>query len=640
MEPLEPRRLLSAALVADAGPDRLAALAVPVKLTFRGTDAVPATMTFTADWGDGTAPTVQSYQGTQSPLTIKPIFPHTYATRGLYTVTLTVSEGDGGLASDTTTVRVGDVLADLIINADNVDTEPFRPDVPLAGHQVFLDLNGDGLLEDTEPSALSDANGSVLFENVAPGTYSLCSAPLDGYQFYKPPDGVSEITVTQASGSATSFVFTKFAVIAGVVFNDANANGVRDAGEGPLSGRAIQIVGTVNVRYEGLTLFTDSKGAFRSGPTAPGTYLVRLEGIGGWVQTAPFGMAMWSVTVGAAQTASIAFGSQQGLGGIISGAAWNDINADGLKQPDEVAPPFGRYVFLDADNDGQLDPEEARQQPSYWTGEYEFIGLAPGTYTVRLSTQPGWEQTTPATDALTITVATGRRSGGNFATHQVDVTPPTLLNGSYFVDAAGPGLRVEFDEPVLINGPMRVWNLATSTQYTFGVSFDATGRIATYRLQPGSSLPEGSYVTSFVSASVWDLAGNLMKPAGAGFNFAVRAGDANGDQNVDFTDLVLLAQNYNAHGATLGQGDFNFDGVVDFTDLVILAQKYNATAAGGITTAMSTPVNLSPQPAAPDLVLKVPSQRSQPVFSSRPGPLVVTVLARPQRRLSPSLRRK
>lgn len=77
---------------------------------------------------------------------------------------------------------------------------------------------------------------------------------------------------------------------------------------------------------------------------------------------------------------------------------------------------------------------------------------------------------------------------------------------------------------------------------------------------------------------------------GTVFSVIVRfPGDANGDHQVNFDDLVIVAQHYNQ---TLGQsyatGDFNGDGVVNFDDLVVLAQHYNQTELGFVTTAIST----------------------------------------------------
>jgi Ca2+-binding RTX toxin-like protein len=58
------------------------------------------------------------------------------------------------------------------------------------------------------------------------------------------------------------------------------------------------------------------------------------------------------------------------------------------------------------------------------------------------------------------------------------------------------------------------------------------------------------------------------------------AGDASLDGNVDFNDLVRLAQNYNTSLSSSTDswwngGDFTYDGITDFNDLVKLAQNYN-----------------------------------------------------------------
>jgi hypothetical protein len=57
------------------------------------------------------------------------------------------------------------------------------------------------------------------------------------------------------------------------------------------------------------------------------------------------------------------------------------------------------------------------------------------------------------------------------------------------------------------------------------------------------------------------------------------AGDATLDQVVDFADLVVLAQNYEATGRFYFQCDFDYDGRTDFNDLVLLAQNYEASLA-------------------------------------------------------------
>ncbi len=60
-------------------------------------------------------------------------------------------------------------------------------------------------------------------------------------------------------------------------------------------------------------------------------------------------------------------------------------------------------------------------------------------------------------------------------------------------------------------------------------------------------------------------------------------GDANGDGNVDVTDLGILATNYGAvGGAEWSTGDFSGDGNVDVSDLGILATNYGVVAAEAV----------------------------------------------------------
>src|SRR6185503_20049488 len=89
------------------------------------------------------------------------------------------------------------------------------------------------------------------------------------------------------------------------------------------------------------------------------------------------------------------------------------------------------------------------------------------------------------------------------------------------------------------------------------------------------------------------------------YDFFVLAGDANRDRKVDFADLVVLAQNYNATGRNWSSGDFNYDTQVEFQDLVTLAQNYNATLPAG-----------APEPIAASASM---TAQSSPVKHARPG---------------------
>jgi hypothetical protein len=69
--------------------------------------------------------------------------------------------------------------------------------------------------------------------------------------------------------------------------------------------------------------------------------------------------------------------------------------------------------------------------------------------------------------------------------------------------------------------------------------------------------------------------GQVFDPTSVLIRYTVN-GDATLDGQVQFADLVKLAQNYETAGAvSWNRGDFNYDGTINFADLVILAQNYN-----------------------------------------------------------------
>ncbi len=69
-------------------------------------------------------------------------------------------------------------------------------------------------------------------------------------------------------------------------------------------------------------------------------------------------------------------------------------------------------------------------------------------------------------------------------------------------------------------------------------------------------------------------------------------GDTDLDRNVNFNDLLSLAQSYGlTSGATWQKGDVDYSGTVDFTDLLALAQVYGSSLLSDGTLSTDTSMN-------------------------------------------------
>ncbi|HEY9865558.1 MAG TPA: SdrD B-like domain-containing protein, partial [Candidatus Obscuribacterales bacterium] len=60
-------------------------------------------------------------------------------------------------------------------------------ETPLQGWTIYIDANNNGILEPTEPTTVTDANGSYVFANIAPGNYVLREVQQPGWVQTVPP---------------------------------------------------------------------------------------------------------------------------------------------------------------------------------------------------------------------------------------------------------------------------------------------------------------------------------------------------------------------------------------------------------------------------------------------------------------------
>ena len=93
--------------------------------------------------------------------------------------------------------------------------------------------------------------------------------------------------------------------------------------------------------------------------------------------------------------------------GSIEGVAYEDLNTNGVQDPDE--PGFeGVTVYLDRNENGELDVAEPKTQTRS-AGEYRFDNVFSRSYVVRQITPLGWEQISPASGQHFATVSLGQQ---------------------------------------------------------------------------------------------------------------------------------------------------------------------------------------------------------------------------------------
>lgn len=145
----------------------------------------------------------------------------------------------------------------------------------------------------------------------------------------------------------------------------------------------------------------------------------------GFTGTVTFTFRAWDQTTGSAgdmvdlqnessRGGTTAFSAQSDTGTIyvgsqppatIRGHVFHDLDGNGGQESGEPALSQ-KTLYLDQNGNGLLDSGEP-QAISDWTGLYEFVNLAPGSYTVRQVMEPGWRRSVPDTGFHPVTVGFG-----------------------------------------------------------------------------------------------------------------------------------------------------------------------------------------------------------------------------------------
>ena len=176
----------------------------------------------------------------------------------------------------------------------------------------------------------------------------------------------------------------RYTSISGTVFNDANGNGVQDAGEKGLAGQTVFLDLNKNGKLDAgePTATTNGAGFYSFAREASGSYRVEVVQPTGWVFTSPVGGdADISLTPGQSLT-KLNFGLRQTAK--ISGKMFLDANANGKLDCGE-AGLSGVKAYIDVGRVGHYvngDPTAI----SNANGNYTFSNLLPGSYNIAAMT--------------------------------------------------------------------------------------------------------------------------------------------------------------------------------------------------------------------------------------------------------------
>ena len=205
--------------------------------------------------------------------------------------------------------------------------DSWNPEIAIAGRTVFLDANNNGSLDGGEVFTTSDADGNYVFDNLAAGTYRVAQELPAGWIITGPASGTYSVVLAEGNVvSGADFGNFRTGSISGIVFDDLDADGTRDAGEDPLGGWTVFLDTNANDLLDSgeASVVTGVDGAFSFTGIGPGTLLVGELAQAGWQRTTPnkpgtikSGFIL-SSDIGNSQLASIA------------GAKFNDLNGNGV----------------------------------------------------------------------------------------------------------------------------------------------------------------------------------------------------------------------------------------------------------------------------------------------------------------------
>ncbi len=420
--------------------------------------------------------------------------------------------------------------------------------VVATGQTITMDLNENDVHE-------LDEVGILLFVDVPPGTY-LVRPVLDAASQATTAESISVEIIDSEEIHDLDFGSFATSTISGSRWHDLDEQGDRDSGEPGIEGWVIELVDSSTSAVVD-TAITAADGAYQFVNVGAGSYDVRSQPRDGWTDTHPSsGVHVATISSGQALD-DLDFGGYKR--GAIRGTVWQDADGDGVQDEGEDALS-GWVVQLDG---------TALEATTNESGQYEFLDLVSGSYSVSLQLPAEWEVVSPEFGVYTLDVVNGDLTGKDFGCDCAKME----ISGVLWHDVNADGIRDAGDDGE--NG-VTVELVDTSTDL---IAYVATTEDADVDGQTVSgyysfTVPAGSYKVRTETRSGWVQTSPASEYSASYEEYDTLYGD--NPRDFTFATSVSPVGAVTLKLSTIGDLDSFSEYVTVFADDTELATFYNA----------------------------------------------------------------